>query len=458
MIDDVLARIDRDLPAAVARLCDFIRIPSVSADPARSSDCVSAAAWLREALAEIGFSSRLHETAGKPIVTASMPSRGRPRVLFYGHYDVQPADPANLWCSPPFEPAIGRNAAGGETIVGRGSADDKGQLLTFVEACRAWRQAADGLPVDVTMLFEGEEETGSAHLGKFIEDHRAELAADVALICDTNMWDSATPALVVALRGLLQAELMVEAANRDLHSGVYGGGAENPIHVLARIVAAIKDGNNRIALPGFYEDVRPAPDAVRRQWSRMGLTVEALLGPVGLAQPSGERGRDLVDQVQFRPTFDINGIVGGYTGEGTKTIIPARAAAKLSFRLVADQDPVKIMRTLESFVAARVPFDCRFRLDVQDLTPPAEVDAEAPALAVARAALQDEWGCEPVLVGSGGSIPVVSLFKRLLGVDTMLMGFGLDDDRIHAPDEKYDLACFRKGTRTWARFLGRCAG
>lgn len=455
MIDSVLAHADERLATALDRLSELIRIPSVSADAAYDGACTKAALWLAQTLRDLHFECSIHETGGKPIVLGRKTTPGNKRsVLFYGHYDVQPAEPLELWKAGPFSPEFGVNARGGRTIVGRGSADDKGQLLTFVEACRAWLAATGALPVDVTVIFEGAEETGSAFLAEFIAAHRPELACDVALICDTNMWDPATPAIVTSLRGLLQAELKVRAGTMDLHSGVYGGGAENAIHVLARLLAAMKDEHNRITLPHFYDGVPEAPAAVRERWSKLDFTAEAFLGSVGLAQSAGETGRHLIDQTQFRPTFDVNGIYGGYTGAGTKTIIPAEATAKLSFRLVGKQDPAEILRHLESFVAERLPPDCSFCLEPQDLAPAATVDPHCPGLAVARRALAEEWGAEPLIVGSGGSIPVVAMFKKVLGIETVLMGFGLDDDQIHAPNEKYDVASFQKGIRSWARFLG----
>lgn len=455
MIDSVLAHADERLAAAFDRLSELIRIPSVSADAAYDGACAKAASWLAQTLRELNFECSIHETGGKPIVLCRKTAPGNKRsVLFYGHYDVQPAEPLEHWKSEPFALEFGVNARGGRTIVGRGSADDKGQLLTFVEACRAWLTVTGALPVDVTMIFEGAEETGSAFLADFIAGHRSELGADVALICDTNMWDPATPAIVTSLRGLVQAELTVRAAAMDLHSGVYGGGAENAIHVLTRLLAAMKDERNRITIPHFYDGVPDVAAPVSDQWSKLGFTEEAFLGPVGLTHSAGEIGRHLIDQTQFQPTFDVNGIYGGYTGTGAKTIIPAEATAKLSFRLVGKQDPTAILDHLKSFIAERLPSDCSFHLEPQDLTPAATVDPKCSGVDVARRVLVEEWGAEPVMVGSGGSIPVVAMFKDLLGIETVLMGFGLDDDRIHSPNEKYDVASFHKGIRSWARFLG----
>lgn len=459
MIDSVLAQADVGLAVALDRLGALIRIPSVSADAIHDADCAKAALWLAQTLRELQFECSVHETGGKPIVLGRKAAPGNKRsVLFYGHYDVQPAEPLDLWNSDPFAPVFGVNARGGRTIVGRGSADDKGQLLTFVEACRAWLAATGALPVDVTVIFEGAEETGSAFLADFIAAHRSELDADVALICDTNMWDPATPAIVTSLRGLVQAELTVRAATMDLHSGVYGGGAENAIHVLTRLLAAMKDERNRITIPHFYDGVPDVAEAVRDQWPKLNFTAETFLGSVGLTHSAGEIGRHLIEQTQFQPTFDVNGIYGGYTGTGTKTIIPAEATAKLSFRLVGKQDPAEILLQLGAFIAERLPADCSFHLEPQDLTPAATVDLMCSGLDVARRALREEWGREPVMIGSGGSIPVVAMFKDLLGIETVLTGFGLDDDRIHSPNEKYDVASFQKGIRSWARFLGLYGG
>jgi amidohydrolase len=308
------------------------------------------------------------------------------------------------------------------------------------------------------MMIEGEEECGSKNLPPFLVDHAAALKADVALICDTNMWDPATPAITTGLRGLAYEEVKIKAADRDLHSGLFGGPAQNPIRVLTRILAALHDDDGRITLPGFYDGVRELPPVIRKQWEGLGLTAEKFLGPIGLKIPAGETGRLVIEQAISRPTCDINGIVGGYTGEGSKTVIPAEASAKVSFRLVGGQDPAKVSESFRAFVRARLPADCKAEFLNHACAPAVALDWSMPALAAARRALTEEWRKDAVLIGSGASIPIVADFKRVLGIDTLMVGFGLDDDRIHSPNEKYDLTSFHKGIRSWARILAALAG
>jgi acetylornithine deacetylase/succinyl-diaminopimelate desuccinylase-like protein len=462
-LDQVLARIDADLDASLDRLFRFLSIKSISTDPAHAEDCRAAAVHLATDISTLDIAAEVHPTDGHPIVFAKSspadpPSGGdRRRVVFYGHYDVQPVDPLDLWQTPPFEPRIATLPDGRKAIVARGACDDKGQVMTFIEACRAWKAVTGTLPLDVTFLIEGEEECGSKHLPPWVEAHRGELAGDVALVCDTGMWDPKTPAITTALRGLLYEEIKIKAADRDLHSGLFGGAAQNPIRVLAKIIAAIHDRDGRITIPGFYDGVTEPPDAVKKEWQELGLTPEKFLGQVGLGVPAGEKGRLVIEQISSRPTCDVNGIWGGYTGPGAKTVIPAEASAKISFRLVGDQKPAKIREAFHAFVRSRLPADCKVEFHGHSGAPAIALDWGMPQLAAARAALTQEWGREALLIGSGGSIPIVGDFKRLLGIDTLLIGFGLDDDRIHSPNEKYDLVSFHKGTRSWARILAALA-
>ena len=459
-LDSVLARIDADLDDSLDRLFKFLSIKSISTDPAYAEDCRAAAVHLATDLSTLDIAAEVHPTDGHPVVFAKSPPEGddRRRVVFYGHYDVQPVDPLDLWQTPPFEPRIATLPDGRKAIVARGACDDKGQVMTFIEACRAWKAVTGSLPLDVTFLIEGEEECGSKHLPPWVEAHRAELDGDVALVCDTGMWDPKTPAITTALRGLLYEEIKIKAADRDLHSGLFGGAAQNPIRVLAKIIAAIHDHDGRITIPGFYDGVKELPDAVKKEWQELGLTPEKFLGQVGLGVPAGEKGRLVIEQISSRPTCDVNGIWGGYTGPGAKTVIPAEASAKISFRLVGDQKPAKIREAFHAFVRSRLPADCKVEFVGRDAGAPAiALDWGMPQLAAARAALTQEWGREALLIGSGGSIPIVGDFKRLLGIDTLLIGFGLDDDRIHSPNEKYDLVSFHKGTRSWARILAALA-
>jgi acetylornithine deacetylase/succinyl-diaminopimelate desuccinylase-like protein len=455
-LDRVLARIDADLDRSLDRLFNFLRIKSISTDPAFKDDCRAAAEHLAGDLRTVGFAAEVRPTAGHPVVLAKSNGADR-RVLFYGHYDVQPVDPLDLWQTPPFEPRIATLPDGRKVIVARGAADDKGQVMTFVEACRAWKAVTGALPLAVTLLVEGEEECGSKNLPAFVAAAKAELAAEFALVCDTGMWDPTTPAITTALRGLVYDEVKIKAANRDLHSGMYGGAAQNPIRVLSRIIAGIHDADGRIAISGFYDGIRELPADVKAQWATLDLTAQSFLGPVGLSVPAGEKDRTLIEQLSSRPTCDVNGIWGGYTGEGSKTVIPAEASAKISFRLVSGQEPEKIRTAFRAFVRERLPADCRAEFIDHAGAPAIALDWGMPQLAAARRALTDEWGKDALLIGSGASIPICADFKRLLGMDTLLIGFGLDDDRIHSPNEKYDLTSFHKGTRSWARILATLA-
>ena len=405
----VLQKIDAGLDQSLERLFEFLRIQSISTDPAYSKECQTAAAYVAKDLSGIGFQTSIRQTEGHPIVVGKGGGEGdgkRPRVLFYGHYDVQPVDPLDLWDTPPFEPRIATLPDGRKAIVARGAADDKGQVMTFVEACRAWKAVTGALPLAITLLIEGEEECGSKNLPPFVAAAKAELAAEVALVCDTGMWDPATPAITTALRGLVYDEVKIRAANRDLHSGLFGGAARNPIRVLPRILGSLHDDDGRITIPGFYDGMRELPPDVKAQWAALDMTPQGFLGPVGLSEPAGEKDRSLIEQVASRPTCDVNGIWGGYTGEGSKTVIPAEASAKVSFRLVNGQDPEKIRAAFRAYVRVRLPVDCRAEFIDHTVAPALALDWNMPQLAAARRALAAEWGREALLIGSGGSIPI----------------------------------------------------
>ena len=459
-LSSVLERVDADFDKSLERLFTLLRIKSISADSAFDDDCKKAADHIAADIATIGFDAKVLPTAGHPALIGKSngtgPGKGA-HVLFYGHYDVQPVDPLDLWHRPPFEPVVTKHADGRDIIVARGAEDDKGQLMTFVEACRAWKNVTGSLPLDVTILIEGEEEIGSKNFGPFLEKHKSDLAADFALVCDTSMWDQNTPAITTSLRGLVYEEVIVKAANRDLHSGIFGGGAQNPIRVLTRILGGIHDENGHITIPGFYDGVKDLPADIRAQWEKLNLTPDAFLKPIGLSIPAGEKDRLLIEQISSRPTADINGIVGGYTGEGSKTVIPAQASAKISFRLVEGQEPAKIRKAFRDYVTAKVPADCKVEFLDHAGAPAIALDWGMKPLAAARRALTDEWGKDALLIGSGASIPIVADFKRTLGLDSLLIGFGLDDDNIHSPNEKYDLKSFHKGIRSWVRILAAFA-
>ena len=458
----VLDRIDADLDKSLERLFDLVRIPSISTDSAYKDACRTAADHVAKDLTSLGFEAEVRPTAGHPVVTAKSNGKtaanGGPRVLFYGHYDVQPVDPLDLWKSPPFEPRIDKLPDGRKIIVGRGACDDKGQLMTFVEALRAYKAVTGSIPIDVTMMIEGEEECGSKSLFDFVRANAAEFKRDLALVCDTGMWSPTTPLVTTSLRGLLYEEVKITCADRDLHSGLFGGAAANPIRVLARIIAALHDENGRVTIPEFYDGVSELPDDIKADLKGLNLTPQEFLGQVGLKAPAGEKDRMLIEQISTRPTCDANGIVGGYTGEGAKTVIAAEASAKISFRLVGTQDPEKIRDAFRAFVRAQLPPDAKAEFINHACSPALQVAYENPALGKARKALTEEWGTKAVAVGSGGSIPIVGDFKSVLGMDTLLVGFGLDDDRVHSPNEKYDLTSFHKGTRSWARIIAALAG
>ena len=456
-VSAVLAKIDSNLPESLARLFAFLAIPSISTDSAYRTECRRAAEWASAQLGSIGFEARVADTTGHPMVVAHRRPAGATRhVLFYGHYDVQPPDPLELWQTPPFEARM-EDGPRGKRIVARGSSDDKGQLLTFIEAARAWIETAGELPVAVTVLLEGEEESGSPSLKPFFDANKNELKADLALVCDTTMWDAATPAVTTRLRGLVGEEITVSTATRDLHSGMYGGPALNPIKVLANLISALHSADGRVAVPGFYDGVEELPDAIAAQWRGLGFDEADFLGEAGLTTAAGETGRSVLEKIWARPTCEINGIFGGYTGEGFKTVIPAQASAKISFRLVGKQDPLAIRAAFREFLTERLPEGAKLDFHEHGASPALELSADSPALALAAAGLRDEWGKDPILMGSGGSIPIVGAFKRELGMDTLLIGFALDDDRIHSPNEKYELTSFHRGTRSWARILARLA-
>jgi acetylornithine deacetylase/succinyl-diaminopimelate desuccinylase-like protein len=456
-LDAVLSRIDQDIDQSVERLFALLRIASVSTDPAFAPQCRAAAEHVAADLATIGFDAAVRPTDGHPVVVGKSNAADGPRVLFYGHYDVQPVDPLNLWKTPPFEPRIETLPDGRKIIVARGACDDKGQAMTFIEACRAFKAVTGKLPLPITLMIEGEEECGSKNLFGFVRDNADEFKLDLALVCDTAMWDQKTPAVTTSLRGLVYEDVKITCADRDLHSGVFGGAAQNPLRLLAKILGAMWDDEGRVTIPGFYDGVKDLPADIKADLKALDLTEEKFLGPIGLKTSSGEKDRMLIEQITTRPTAEINGIIGGYTGEGAKTVIPGEAKAKVSFRLVGTQDPQKIRDNFRAFVRERLPADCQVEFGNFGLAPPLQLSFDNPALNKARTALAEEWGKKAVTVGAGGSIPIVADFKNVLGMDSLLVGFALDDDRVHSPNEKFDLTCYHKGIRSWARILDALA-
>ena len=455
----VLDAATREFDHSLERLFKLVRIPSISTDPAHAGDCDKAAKAVVDDLKSMGFKAEARKTPGRPMVVAhytpKTATKKTPHLLFYGHYDVQPADPLNLWSTPPFEPTRKKGKDGVERIYGRGTADDKGQFMTFVEAARAWINTTGSLPIKATFLIEGEEESGSPSLVPFLKANKKELTCDAAFVCDTNMWDAKTPAITTRLRGLVHEEITITGPSIDLHSGMYGGPAMNPIRVLSKVIAALHDKNGKVTIPGFYDGVAELPKMTKKQWQALKFSDAKFLKDVGLKEPAGEKGKSVLEQIWARPTAEVNGIWGGYTGVGTKTVLPSKAHAKLTFRLVGKQNPDKVLKAFQTFVKGLIPKDCKVEFSGRGGGSPAtEIPEDNPFITKSAKALKDEFRRDAVLMGSGGSIPICRFFKDILGMDSVLVGFGLNDDAIHSPNEKYDLSSFQRGIRSWVRIMG----
>jgi acetylornithine deacetylase/succinyl-diaminopimelate desuccinylase-like protein len=450
----------------VAELCDYLRLPSVSAQPRHKPDLRACAEWLARHCRHIGLDARVCPTQGHPIVIARTPRDGRARhsvradlglyhsarsplrapprkhFMVYGHYDVQPPEPMDLWQSPPFEPRIA-----GRSIFARGSTDNKGQHFAHLKAVEAYLKTGTPLPCDLTFVIEGEEEVGSANLARFLKSRRRELACDAVVVSDTGMPDADHPALTYALRGIIAFEITIQGPSRDLHSGIFGGAVDNPAMALSQLLAGLRDRNGRIAIPGFYDEVAPFSAYERKQFKRLPTTDRELQKLVGVTKLFGEHGFTPLEQRSARPTFEINGLTSGYQGAGSKTIVPAWARAKITCRLVPNQRPARIRKVVCDYLKRICPPTVRLQIDAGHgaeayLVSPASPQAQA-ALRALRAAFQRE----PVLLREGGSIPIVNDFKKILGADSLLLGLGLPDDNAHSPNEKFDLDCFEKGQR-----------
>jgi acetylornithine deacetylase/succinyl-diaminopimelate desuccinylase-like protein len=451
-VKELLRHLERKRGEHLEELGEFLSIPSVSTRPEHAEDVKRAASWVAQRLTAAGLLDvTVHQTAGHPIVTArTLQQKGAPTVLVYGHYDVQPPDPLELWESPPFEPQVRKNK-----LFARGASDDKGQVFIYLKVLEAFAEVQGGVPINVKLVLEGEEEVGSPNLVPFVKEHAKELACDLVLVSDTHMEGIRVPSITTGLRGLAAIEVTVQGAKKDLHSGTYGGSVANPIQVLAELLVACKDAKSgKVKIPGFYDAVRPLSAKEKRSMASVPFSERDFLKQTGAPALFGERGRSTLERVGSRPTFEVNGIWGGYIGEGVKTVLPSTAHAKISMRLVPDQDPVAIGKAVEAYLRQMAPDHVRVTVrHDRNRGYPTAVDPDFPAMKVAAAALKRVFGKEPVYTREGGSIPIVADFRRILGAEVILLGFGLPDDNLHAPNEKFDLRMLDKGIKAVAHLF-----
>ncbi len=436
----------------LSELVDLLSIPSISTLPAHQGDIRRAAEWLVAQLSGLGFEARLYETPGHPVVFGSWLGAGSeaPTVLIYGHYDVQPVEPLHEWISEPFVPVV-RDGK----LYARGAGDDKGQFYAHIKAVESLLAANGRLPVNLKFVIEGEEENGSKNLEPFIRTHSDLLAADVVLVSDTHSRSLEQPTMVYALRGMSYMEIEVTGPRQDLHSGTYGGMVHNPAQALCEIIAALHDEHGTITVSGFYDRVRHLDEEERAELNRLPYTEDMLRAETGVPAAWGEPAYRLHERTGARPTLEVNGLVSGWTGEGAKTVLPARALAKVSCRLVADQDPIEIFELVRDYVAAITPPTVRSEVRLLHYGYPVITERQSEAMAAAMAAYEEGWGAAPAFTREGGSIPIIVEFQRYLKAPVVLMGFGLPDDGAHAPNEKFTLECFWRGISTSISFLER---
>lgn len=443
--------VDQNAPRLLDELKEFLRIPSVSTLPEHKPDIQRGAEFVAASLREVGLEHvEIIPTAGHALIYGDwLHAPDKPTVLCYGHYDVQPPDPLELWETPPFEPSV-RNG----NIYARGSADDKGQMYMHVKAVEALRAAAGELPLNVRFLIEGEEEVGGESIRKYVAENPRKLAADVALVSDSALYADGLPTLCIGLRGLVYLEVQATGPARDLHSGLYGGVAPNAVWGLVELLSKCKDGNGRILIPGIYDDVLPPSPQEKESWARLPFDEKAFLdAEVGSSALVVEPGSSVFDALWARPTFEVHGIAGGFTGAGQKTVIPATATAKVSFRLVPRQDPDRVIAAFRGFLERNTPRGVRIELRVLSASPAIMVNADHPAIQTAAQVFSEELGKPTVFIRDGASIPVVGDFANYLGIPTVLMGFGLPDDGLHSPNEKFRLDNYYTGIKTIAHFF-----
>lgn len=431
-------------------LKEWLSIPSISALSEHKSDVLRAADWLADSLTKAGLENvTIHPTAGHPIVTADhLHAPGKPTVLVYGHYDVQPVDPLHLWETPPFEPTIR-----GDKIFARGATDDKGQVFLHIKAVEALLKQEKELPVNIKFCIEGEEEVTSPNLPSFLEERREELAADVVLISDTSLLEKGRPAICVGLRGLCSLDVQITTANTDLHSGSFGGGVPNALHAIVSLLTTLHDDKGRVNVEGFYADVPELSPEMRAEFVKQSIDEDKLQHDLGLDALYGEEGYSFVERTGARPTLELNGVYGGFQGEGSKTVIPKEAHAKITCRLVGHQNPQDILDKIERHIHANVPVGAKVSVIQREKGNPFTMDTNIPVLQTAADAFDVVYGVRPVFTKDGGSIPIVETFGRLLNVPVVLMGFGLPDENLHAPNEHFNLDNFDKGLLTIVEFL-----
>ncbi|GIW93329.1 MAG: hypothetical protein KatS3mg110_1370 [Pirellulaceae bacterium] len=455
-MQDIVAYLEQNRGRFEQELFELLAISSVSADPSHASDVQRAAQWVASHLKALGFNTQLIPTEGHPLVYAeSEPVPGAPTVLVYGHYDVQPPDPLDEWVTPPFEPAV-RDGY----VYARGATDDKGQMFTHFKSAEAWLRVRSGLPVQLKFLIEGEEEVGSTSIEKYLKEHARSLACDVIVISDSSQFAPGLPAITYGLRGIAYFELRLQGPKRDLHSGTFGGAVMNPLNALTRILNGLIDSKGRIQIPGFYDDVVPLAADERAMWASLPFDEEAYKRELGVTALAGEEGYSTLERSWARPTFDINGIWGGYQGKGSKTVLPARAGAKFSFRLVPNQDPKKIAQQLRRYIAELCPEGVRWELIEMHGGYPYVAPLQSPYFKAASRAIEAGFGRQPVMIREGGSIPIVTLFRQQLGVDSLLLGWGQHDDNTHSPNERFSLEDFHRGILSSAHLwleLSRCS-